>query len=101
MDAGMKPLTGATTAKQAWTRFIQKSDIVGVKLNCSGALQVRTNPEVASEIVRNLTEAGVPTNQIYLYDRFADQIASVGYEKMVPAGVNIIGIEKVRDSREG
>jgi uncharacterized protein (DUF362 family) len=101
MDAGMKRLTGAPSPKQAWARFIQPSDIVGVKLNCSGAPQIHTSPEVASEIVRNLMEIGVPANHIYLYDRFADQIASAGYEKLVPEGTNIIGIEKVRDSPEG
>ena len=101
MDAGMRSLTGAATPKQAWAQFIQPSDVVGVKLNCSGAPAIRSSPEVAAEVVRNLMEAGVSAKNIYLYDRFADQMASSGYEKVVPAGVNLIGIEKVRDSPEG
>lgn len=101
MDAGMKSLTGAATSKQAWAQFIQPGDVVGVKLNCSGAPMVRTSPEIAAEIVRNLMEAGVSAKNIYLYDRFADQMASSGYEKVVAPGVNIVGIEKVRDSPQG
>ena len=101
LDRGMLSLTGAKDSKAAWATFFQRGDVIGVKLNCSGAPAIQSSPEIAGEVVKSLMDLGIPGPQIYLYDRFADQIESIGYGKFVPEGVKIIGIEKVRDSLEG
>ena len=36
MAQGMRTLTGATTASDAWRRFFEPSDVVGSKVNCGG-----------------------------------------------------------------
>ena len=69
---------------------------MGIKLNCSGAPNIRSAPEIVGEIVRNLIALEIPPKNIYLYERFPDQLSSVHYERSVPEGVNITAIESSR-----
>jgi uncharacterized protein (DUF362 family) len=98
---GMRELTGAKDARDAWGAFFSPTDVVGIKVNCSGAPGIMSSPEVVAEIVRNLMTAGVPANQLWIYERFPDQMASVGYQRYVPEGVHVDGIEKSRGSISG
>ena len=98
---GMRGLTGAGDAREAWASFFQPSDVVGIKVNCSGAPEVMSSPEVVAEIVRNLMAVGVPAQQVWIYERFPDQMATVRYDKYVPQGVHVDGIEKSRGSISG
>jgi uncharacterized protein (DUF362 family) len=95
---GMQALTGAPDARDAWRSFFEPSDVVGIKVNCSGAPGVMSSPEVVAEVVRNLMDVGVAAKQIWIYERFPDQMATVRYDKYVPSGVNVDGIEKSRGS---
>ena len=95
---GMRGLTGASDDRDAWRSFFGPSDVVGIKVNCSGAPQVMSSPEVVAEIVRNLISVGVSPSQIWVYERFPDQMETVRYENYVPAGVHVDGIEKSRGS---
>jgi uncharacterized protein (DUF362 family) len=101
ISQGMRGLTGAKDPRDAWSSFFEPSDVVGIKVNCSGAPKVMSSPEVVAEIVRNLMVVGVPAKQIWIYERFPDQMATVRYDKFVPAGVNVDGIEKSRGSIAG
>lgn len=98
LSAGMRSLTGESTDKAAWSRFISPKDVVGIKVNCSGAPAIMSNPEVVGGIVENLVSIGVPASQIYIYERFNDQLKTVGYPKHVPSGVNIAAAESGRGS---
>ena len=98
---GLTTLTGTSKPEEAWRRFFTPEDVVGIKVNCSGAPQVCSNPVVVGEIVRNLGALGIPPSNIYIYERFGDQLASVGYQKYVPEGVNIVAIEVPRRSIRG
>jgi uncharacterized protein (DUF362 family) len=101
LSAGMKGLTGASTDRDAWSHFIAPDDVVGIKVNCSGAPQVMSSPEVVSGIVANLVDLGVPASSIYIYERFQDQLDEVHYERSVPAGVQIQAAEHARGSIRG
>jgi uncharacterized protein (DUF362 family) len=98
MSRGMRSLTGAKSERDAWGGFFNAKDVVGVKLNCSGAPNIRSAPEVVAAIVDNLIAVGVPATNIYLYERFPDQLSSVHYDRYVPSGVNITAIEMSRGS---
>jgi uncharacterized Fe-S center protein len=98
---GMCSLTGAKTNKDAWANFFSASDVVGIKVNCSGAPDIKSLPEVVGAIVINLTQLGIKPSQIYIYERFLDQLLSVHYERHVPEGVNILAIETPRGSIAG
>ena len=101
LSRAMTTLTGANSAREAWARFFGPEDVVGIKLNCSGAPDVCSTPEVVGEIAENLTRAGVLPRNIYLYERFENQIVTVPYARFVPAGVNIHPVERERGALAG
>jgi len=98
ISRGMSNLTGLKDPRDAWSSFFEPSDVVGIKTNCSGAPMVMSSPEVVAEIVRNLIVVGVKPGNIWVYERFPEQMATVGYEKYLPDGVHMDGIEKSRQS---
>jgi uncharacterized protein (DUF362 family) len=98
LSEGMRALTGDKSERDAWARFVTPKDVVGVKVNCSGAPNICSAPEVVAGIVQNLIAVGVPARQIYIYERFMNQMRTVGYEKYVPEGVNIVAAEESRGS---
>lgn len=98
MTAGMLALTGEKELAQAWAHFIQKDDVVGIKVNCVGRPHVISSPEVVAEVVRNVHNLGVPLSNICIYERFEDQMDECQYPKTVPQGVKYFGAEKARGS---
>jgi uncharacterized protein (DUF362 family) len=98
LASGMTTLTGDARPEDAWARFISPKDVVGIKVNCSGAPQIRSTPEVVAGIAENLITVGVPAKQIWVYERFDNQLQSVGYGKYLPEGVNIYAVETARSS---
>src|ERR1051325_8309410 len=98
VSAGMRTLTGDKDARDSWARFFTPSDVVGIKINCSGAPNIMSTPEVVAEIVHNLITLGIKPAQIWLYERFPDQVQSVHYDRFVPEGVHIMAMEMTRRS---
>lgn len=101
LAGGIKALTGAKADKEAWASFFSATDVVGIKVNCSGAPVIRASPEIVGGIVRNLVSIGVKPENIYIYERFLDQLMSVHYDRYVPAGVQIVAVETPRNSLLG
>jgi uncharacterized protein (DUF362 family) len=98
LSAGMTSLTGQKSERDAWASFFNAVDVVGIKVNCSGAPVMCATPEVVGAVVRNLMAVGVKATNIYIYERFLDQLTSVHYDRHVPQGVNIFAIETPRGS---
>jgi len=101
MAQGMRALTGDKDARDSWARFFTPSDVVGIKVNCSGAPSIMSTPEVVAEIVRNLGAVGVKPEKVWIYERFGNQVNTVHYDRFVPAGVNIWTAEQSRGSIAG
>jgi hypothetical protein len=100
MARGMRALTGDADVRDAWARFITPADVVGIKVNCSGAPGIMSSPVVVAEIVRNLMAVGVKPEGIWIYERFEDQVETVHYDRYVPQGVHIWTAETRRGSAE-
>jgi hypothetical protein len=100
MARGIRALTGDADARDAWARFIAPSDVVGIKVNCSGAPGIMSSPVVVAEIARNLITVGVKPASIWIYERFEEQVQSVHYDRYVPDGVHIWTAETRRGSAE-
>ncbi len=94
MERGMRTLTGEQKTIDAWRRFFEPADIVGIKVNVVGHPWVVSSHEVVAEVVRNLMAVGVKPQQIFLYDRFQDQLDAVNYAPRMPAGVQIASAER-------
>jgi uncharacterized protein (DUF362 family) len=98
VSAGIRGLTGASDDKQAWSRLFVPSDIVGIKVNCSGAPEINSNPEVVGAIAEGLVGVGVEPQNIYIYDRFENQMRMVDFASHAPKGVQTAAAEGERGS---
>lgn len=101
MKQGMLALTGEKDYRAAWRRFIQPSDVVGIKLNCSGAPKICSHPVVVAEIAKQLIATGVPAKNITCYERFQDQVTTANYPQYLPEGVNVWAASSGRDAING
>lgn len=95
VSSGMRALTGAANDRDAWSRFVSPKDVVGIKVNCSGAPDIMSTPELVGAIADNLVAAGVPPINIWVYERMADQLEQIPYGRFLSPGVHIYGIETV------
>ena len=94
MAQGMRALTGTSTTAEAWRRFFTPADVVGIKVNCGGYPHVVSAYEIVAETVKQLTALGVPLSQIYLYERFQNQLDEVNYTPHLPDGLQIVAAER-------
>ena len=90
VDAGMRSLTGEQNARAAWSSFFNPEDVVGIKINASGAPGICSTPELVGEIATNLVAAGVRPENIWVYERFKDQVDTVPYPQHLPTGANVV-----------
>ncbi|HSB60676.1 MAG TPA: DUF362 domain-containing protein, partial [Vicinamibacteria bacterium] len=93
MARGMRALTGERTELEAWRRFFDPSDVVGIKVNCGGHPWVVSSHEIVAEAVRQLLAVGLPPSQVYVYERFQNQLDEVDYAPHLPPGVRIVAAE--------
>jgi uncharacterized protein (DUF362 family) len=95
---GICELTGESQEQKAWAQFFSAQDVVGIKVNCSGAPEINSDPEVVSAIIDGLFSAGVKPENVFIYDRFSNQLAIVKYTECVAKGARIVAAEHSRSS---
>jgi len=100
MARGMRALTGASTTAEAWRRFFEPSDVVGIKVNCGGYPHCVSAYEIVADVVRQLVGVGVPLSHIYVYERFQSQMDEVNYAPHLPAGVQIVAAEHANQNTD-
>jgi uncharacterized protein (DUF362 family) len=93
LEHALKELTGEKSAQAAWEKFVEPSDIVGIKINPSGAPACCSSPEILSEIIGSVQSVGVPARNILIYDRYAYEMDIGSYQALLPPVVRIIGIQ--------
>src|SRR5579859_2385336 len=64
LERAMKDLTGESSARDAWAKFIEPKDVVGIKINPSGAPACCSSPEIIREIIDAVQSVGVPARNI-------------------------------------
>jgi uncharacterized protein (DUF362 family) len=85
----------------AWKVFFEPGDRVAIKVNASGAPQCVSSPELVLEVIAGLQSAGVKPQDVWLYERYAQQMDLVGYEAWVPDGVHVWPGERRRGELAG
>jgi Domain of unknown function (DUF362) len=102
MERGMQAMTGDAKAIDSWRRFFTPEDVVGIKVNAGGRPWVVSSHEIVAETIRSLMAVGVKPQQIYIYERFQNQLDQVNYAPRVPEGVNIFAAERanIRNDNE-
>jgi uncharacterized protein (DUF362 family) len=93
LDAGMRELTGKSSLLDAWSLFVKPNDVVGIKINPSGAPACYSSPELVREIIRCLELIGVPRHNIVIYDRYSYEVEMGSFQAFLPVGIRLVGIE--------
>jgi uncharacterized protein (DUF362 family) len=92
-EHGMKGLTGESSLRAAWARLIEPADVVGIKINPSGAPACCSSPEIVREIIGGVEAVGVARENILVWDRYAFEIDIGSYQALLPSGIRLVGIE--------
>jgi len=93
MARGMCALTGEAKVLDAWRRFFDPRDVVGIKVNCGGHPWCVSSPEIVAEAVQKLMAVGLEPSRIFVYERFQNQLDAVNYAPHLPEGVQIVAAE--------
>ena len=80
----MKELTGADDAVEAWRRFFEPGDVVGIKVVPNGHPLAHSSPELMLEVIEGLKAAGVKTNDMFVYDRYRGEFMDAGCTRSSP-----------------
>lgn len=94
LERAMQELTGEKSTRAAWSKFIEPKDIVGIKINPSGAPACCSSPEIVREIISAVQSVGVPSRNILVYDRYSYEIDIGSYQALLPPGIRIVGIQE-------
>jgi len=97
LHAAVQKLTGAPDAASAWRTLFRPTERVGIKVNTLG---LHVHPEVADAIVSGLRLAGVPAENIIIWDRFDTELAKAGFKlNHTGTGVQCRGTDRERIGR--
>jgi uncharacterized protein (DUF362 family) len=97
---GMRELTGADDDTQAWRKFFEPGDVVGIKMNPVGNPLANTNSELMLAVIDGLKAAGVKTSDIFVFERYRGMFMDAGMHKAVPDGVRWGGLTPVDDNSQ-
>ena len=89
---GMKELTGASDAVEAWRSFFEPGDVVGVKMNPVGNPLANSSSELMLEVIDGLKAAGVKTGDIIVFERYRDEFITAKMHESVPDGIAWTGL---------
>ena len=91
MRQGMTRLTGDKDSRDSWARFFDKNDVIGIKVNSSGAPGIMSHPVVVTDIVANLMRIGIKPANIIVHERGTSQMDTIHYPDFLPTGVRVVG----------
>jgi uncharacterized protein (DUF362 family) len=102
VNSAVAKLVGAEPGKAAWGKLFGPQDVVTVKVNCLFGPAACTHPEVTDAVVAGLLSAGVPANNITVWDRDEGDLMKCGYEIQKGDGVKCIATQwEAQPTRSG
>jgi hypothetical protein len=78
LDVGLSTLTGVADVLAVWRTLFDPGDRVLLKVNCI-AYNGPTQPAVAYAVAQRLQDAGLRAENILIFDRTDNELASAGY----------------------
>ena len=90
---GMLELTGEKNINDAWLKFVTPKDRIGLKVNPIGGPTLTTSVEVTQAIIKQLIAAGVPKENILIWDRRSADLNGAGFTKENFPGIKIVATE--------
>jgi len=79
LDAAIAKLTGLDDAQAAWGALFTPQERIAIKVNTIQGSDLWTHIPLALAVAECLQGAGVPAEQIAIYDRYALELKNAGY----------------------
>ena len=87
-------LVGTRSTDDAWRELFGPKDVVGIKINCLSGRMLSSHPAIVEGIIQGLRKAGLPDDNIIVWDRFLRELEAAGYELNVSErGVKYAGTD--------
>ena len=83
VDNLIMAVTGQQTVSAAWESLVKPSDVVGIKVCANGAPLFSSHPAVVNAIVAGLMDAGIPPQNIVVWDREQNLLKRAGFRSGV------------------
>jgi uncharacterized protein (DUF362 family) len=80
VDGLVLAVTHQSSVAAAWGSLVRPADKVGIKVSAIGAPLFATHPAVVDAIVEGLKQAGVPSQNIIVWDRDAEALQRAGFK---------------------
>src|SRR5476649_2738428 len=74
--------TGKATAADAWRSFVSTQDVVGIKVFSAAGELSGTRPTVVAAVIHGLLDAGLPPQNIIIWDKQADDLRAAGFFRL-------------------
>jgi hypothetical protein len=87
MRKGMMSLTGAPSWTDAWKVFVERGDVVGIKVSPVGGKTLCSDALVLNQIIDGIKQAGVPARDIVVFNRYGRELQDAGIDKWIPDGI--------------
>jgi len=78
LDAAITQLTGIQDAVAAWQVLFDPGEVIGLKTNAISPTDT-THPPLVLAVAERLKAAGIPPEQIIIFDRRSDELQAAGY----------------------
>jgi hypothetical protein len=92
VDRGMTTLTGTSTTTAAWLSLVSTQDIIGIKVFSEPGPNSGTRPAVATAVVQGLLSAGIPPQQIVIWDKYQSDLRLAGFSGLARRfGIRVAG----------
>ena len=91
-NRGLTQFTRTATVADAWRSLVATNDTVGIKVFSTPGPLSGTRPAVVAAIVRGLRAAGLPPDQIVIWDKHAADLRAAGFFRLGETlGVRVAG----------
>ncbi|MBN2392374.1 MAG: DUF362 domain-containing protein [Anaerolineae bacterium] len=79
LDASITQLTGLDDARAAWSALFAPGERIALKVNTIAGASYWTHIPLVTAVADSLQDAGVPAEQIVIFDRLSRELQNVGY----------------------
>ncbi len=79
LDAAITKLTGLEEPRKSWAALFSPKETIAIKVNTIRNSLFWTHVPLVTAVVEALQEAGIPPEQVVIYDRTKDELVGAGY----------------------
>lgn len=95
LTSSMLALTGCRKINRAWRKFVSPKDIIGLKVNPIAGKLLSTTHAVTKSVIKQLEEAGIPRENIIIWDRREEDLRTCGFTAENYPGIKISSTEYI------